>query len=237
MHAEFLAPAFDFLFRNHENGRGGELMQEGRVGVLQVAHDRLVVGSLGVIEEEQVVAPVVLRAVHRVSDVFGGEKAAVLELTRLEVHIVANGERVRFAVFGDFPLGGDAGQVLALVDVLLHERVTVVLTDLIGGGGVDVKRVERLRRNRTVERDFEDAALHDFPGAALARSRRSLRAAAVARASGQPEQSRGCSSSCSDADELSPAQSTLFLLHDLRSFPSQHAFPIFDMPQGALTPR
>ena len=117
-------------------------MQEGRVGVLQVAHDRLAVGCLGVIEEEQVVAPVVLRAVHRVSDVLGGEKATVLELARLEVHIVANGERVRFAVFGDFPLGGDAGQIFALIDVLLHERVAVVLADLIGGGGVDVKRVE-----------------------------------------------------------------------------------------------
>ena len=226
MHAEFLAPAFDFLFRDHEDGRGGELMQEGRVCVLQVAHDRLVVGSLCVVEEEQVVAPVVLRAVHRVSDVLGGEKAAVLELARLEVHVVANGERVRFAVFGDLPLGGDAGQILALVDVLLHERVAVVLADLVGSGGVNIKRIERLCRNRAVERNLEDAAFHDFLGAALARSRTRRSLGAAARATGQAEQCRGRSGSCGDADELSPAQSTLFHLHDLPFLSFPHVLPI-----------
>ncbi len=80
MHAELLAPSLDFLLGNHEDRRAAQLVQEGGGGVEKVARDGLVVDDLGAIEEEQVVAPVALRAVDGVRDVLGGQQAAVLEL-------------------------------------------------------------------------------------------------------------------------------------------------------------
>ena len=139
-------------------------MEEGGVGVFQVA-DHLAVLDLGVVEEGQVAPPgLLMGTVQGPGHVLGGQLTTVLVLALLEMDALTDGKGVDLAVLADGPVSGQAGQIVHRIGSLLDQRVAILEADLVAGGAVGQHGVQGAGVDGAVEGHLQLAAVDGLTG-------------------------------------------------------------------------
>ena len=171
--AEGIAPALDLFLRDDDVAGIRKSGEERGVRGLQHALDRVVINDVAVVEHGEAVHRGLSRgALEGVLDVLGDDGAALLVLASLELSIITDGEGVGETVVGDLPIGGELGNDLGEVDVVVYEGVAHAPDDLGLIGARVLDGVEVLGRGGLA--NDERAAI----GASTGGSRAAIRAAA-----------------------------------------------------------